>query len=149
MYIANLKKSKRCVIYFLQIAFICAGKKKDIDWKMIKIGRNEVYFKNSFDSFRYLHEKSCKIFFVWLTVCVVGLPIFNLGIFLKIPKKDLIMLVNISLLKLCQKSKEKSRNLIFQNLIFQVNRYDKEVSLNVVTCLLIVLKHHHVSQKPS
>ena len=76
---------------------------------MIKIGRNEVYFQNTFDSFCYLHEKSCKIFFAWLTVCVVALPIFNFGIFLQIPKKDLIMLANISLLKLCDKSKEKEK----------------------------------------
>ena len=59
------------------------------------------------------------------------------------------MLANIKLLKLCEKSKEKAKNLIFQNSIFQVNRYDKEVLLNVVVCLLIVSKHHQVSQKPS
>ena len=115
---------------------------------MIKIGRDKVHFQKSFDSFCYQQEKSCKVIFMWITVWWL-FQYLILGFCCKFPKIDLIMLANISLLKLCEKSKEKARTSIFWNLIFQVNRYDKEVSLNVAACLLIVLKHQQVSQKPS
>ena len=46
------------------------------------------------------------------------------------------------------KRESKNFELSFQNTIFQISRYNKEVLLNVVVYLLIVSKHHQVSQKP-
>ena len=48
-------------LFFANNIYSCR-EKSDIDLKMIKIGRNEVHFQISFDSFCYVHEKSCKIF---------------------------------------------------------------------------------------
>ena len=79
--------------------------------------------------------------------------IFNLGILPQIPKnrpnntcKNKQAYLNYAR---HQKEKRELRFFIFMSLIFQVNIYDKELLLNVVVCLLIALKHHQVSQKPS
>ena len=80
LHIANLKKSELYAAFIFCKYYLFGQGNKNIDWKVNKIERNDVCFQKSFDSFCYLHEEPCKMTFVWVTVCVMALPIFNFGI---------------------------------------------------------------------